>query len=241
MTASSPTARDLFFAGVKATLPLQIGVLPFALITGTALATADMPTWLAHAFSLVVFAGAAQLAMVELINQKAAGGIIILTALLINLRFIMYSAAIAPYLRYTPTRIRAWVAYLLTDQAYALSIVHYDQTPPNPRQHWFYFGSALTLWTCWQIGTSIGIYLGAALPDSWSLDFAIPLTFLGLVFPLIRNRPGWLAGAVAGVGAVLGHGLPYNLGFLGAVLLGAVAAVAVEGRGDQSEVPKHDR
>ncbi|CAM2009955.1 AzlC family ABC transporter permease [Acanthopleuribacter pedis] len=228
------TPRRLFIAGVKATLPLQIGVIPFALITGTALVTAGLPIWIAHAFSIVVFAGAAQLAMVELISQHAAVGVIVLTALLINLRFMMYSAAIAPYLRHTGNGLRAFAAYLLTDQAYAISMVHYDQNEAEPLQHWYYFGSALTLWTVWQLGTSAGIYLGATLPASWSLDFAIPLTFLGLVFPLIRNRPGILAAAVAGVGAVIGHGLPYNMGFLAAVLVGAAAAVFAEGKlGDE--------
>lgn len=227
------TPRSIFLAGVKATLPLQIGVLPFALITGTALVTAGLPIWLAHAFNLVVFAGAAQLAMVELISQNAAAGVIILTALLINLRFVMYSAAIAPYLRHTRQGVRAFAAYLLTDQAYALSMVHYDQHETDEQRHWFYFGSGLTLWTTWQLGTSAGIYLGATLPASWSLDFAIPLTFLALMFPLIRNRPGWLAAAVAGVGAVLGKGLPYNLGFLSAVFAGAIVAVWAEGTSDQ--------
>lgn len=121
---------------------------------------------------------------------------------------------------------RGVLAYLLTDQAYAVSISAYGDHGP-PSKSWFFFGAAITLWGIWQTGTAAGILLGAQIPPSWSLDFAIPLTFLALLFPTIRNRPSAVAAVSAGLLALVGHKLPYNLGLFiasfGGISAGCIA------------------
>ena len=203
--------RDAFFGGIKAISPILLGVTPFALIAGISAINKGFSELEALGMSVIVFAGAAQLAVVDLIGQHASAAAIIFTALIINLRFSMYSASIAPHFNGVPLPWRGVLAYLLTDQAYAVSIATYgDRVPPS--KSWFFFGAAITLWVIWQAGTAVGIFLGTHIPPSWSLDFAIPLTFLALLFPTIRNRPSVVAAVTAGLLALVGHNLPYNLG-----------------------------
>ena len=179
--------------------------------------------------SYIVFAGAAQLAAIDLIGRHAPAAIVVLTALVINLRFFMYSASLAPHFNGLPLGGRGVLSYLLTDQAYAISITAYH-SERRIHKHWFYFGAALTLWCVWQVSTAIGVFLGGQIPGSWSLDFAIPLTFLALLFPSIRNRPTVIAAASAGALALVAHRLPYNLGLLVAAAGGIVAGCLAEGR-----------
>jgi len=88
----------------------------------------------------------------------------------------------------------------------------------------------LALWTCWQLCTAAGILLGATLPESWPLDFALPITFIALVMPALKDRPAIAAALSAGVVALLAYGLPYKLGLMLAGLLGIVVGTWLEGR-----------
>ena len=203
--------RDAFFGGIKAISPILLGVTPFALIAGISAISKGFSELQALGMSVIVFAGAAQLAVVDLIGQHASTAAIIFTALVINLRFSMYSASIAPHFNGLPLSWRGLLAYLLTDQAYAVSIAAYGDDGQQSKS-WFFFGAGITLWIVWQAGTAAGIFLGTHIPPSWSLDFAIPLTFLALLFPTIRNRPSVVAAVSAGLLALIGHNLPYNLG-----------------------------
>src|SRR6185437_16284117 len=101
-------------------------------------------------------------------------------------------------------RWRWLLAYLLTDEAYATTITHYRAAPPSPYRHWFFFGSGCALWVCWQATTAAGVFVGKAVPESWSLDFALPLTFLALLMPALRDRPAVLAAVAAGAVATIG-------------------------------------
>ena len=127
----------------------------------------------------IVFAGAAQLAGLQLIGAGAPAIVTILTAWMINLRFTLYSASLAPHFKGQSTRWKALLAYLLTDQAYAVSIIEFENRKDKPGKHWFYFGAAVGLWLTWQVGTALGVFLGTQVPVSWSLDFAILLTSTG--------------------------------------------------------------
>ncbi len=217
-----PTKKAAFISGAKAVSPLLLGVIPFALIAGLSAIGAGLSQLEALGLSVIVFAGAAQLAAVDLIGQQASVAVIILTALVINLRFCMYSASLAPHFHGLPLCWRGGLAYLLTDQAFAIAISAYSQGRANLR-HWYYLGAALTLWGVWQGGTAAGVFLGTQIPQSWSLDFAIPLTFLALLCPALQDRPAMIAAMTAGGLALMGHSLPYNLGlFLAA--LGGIAA-----------------
>jgi predicted branched-subunit amino acid permease len=224
-----PTRKAAFCAGAQAISPLILGVIPFALIAGIAAMGAGLSRVEALGMSYIVFAGAAQLAVVELIGQQAPATVIILTALVINLRFFMYSASLAPHLHGLPLTWRGGLAYLLTDQAFAVAIAAFHQGR-TAFKHWYYLGAALTMWGVWQAGTAAGVFLGAQIPESWSLDFAIPLTFLALLVPSLKDRPAIIAAVSAGFFALIAHGLPYNLGLFLAALGGITAGYLADRR-----------
>jgi len=148
----------------------------------------------------------------------------------VNLRHALYSASIAPYLQNLPNRWKFVLAYLLTDEAYAVTINHYQQGDGLRNKHWFYLGSGLTLWTTWQFSTAAGIFLGTSIPASWSLDFTLALTFIAIVVPALKDRASAGAAVSAGVAAVLLFNLPLKLGLLVASLLGILVGLVIERR-----------
>lgn len=225
--------RNAFLSGAKTIAPILLGVIPFALIAGVSAVEAGFSKYEALGMSTIVFAGAAQLAVVDLVGRHASVAVIVLTALIINLRFSMYSASLAPHFSGLSLCRRALLAYLLTDQAYAVSITAYYGNQHSHKQ-WFFFGAALIMWGVWQAGNAVGIFLGANIPQSWSLDFAVPLTFLALLFPAITNRPSLIAAAIAGVLALIGHSLPYNSGLVLAAAGGIAAGSLAEWRTDNA-------
>ncbi len=225
---SSP--RSEFLAGVKAELPILLGVLPFGLIYGVLASGAGLPASLAQAMSSIVFAGSAQFIAAQLIGAGTPALVLVLTTLVVNLRHMLYSASVAPYVKHLRPQWKWLLAYLLTDEAYAVTILHYQETDDAPlaHQHWFFLGAGLALWSTWQASTAVGIFVGAQVPASWSLDFTLALTFIALVVPALKDRAGWVAALVGGTVAVLAAGLPFKLGLILAALTGILAGLAVE-------------
>ena len=219
---SSTPSREFWF-GVREELPILLGVMPFGMIYGILALSAGMSPLDAQAMSSVVFAGSSQFMTARLFSAATPGLVIILTGFVINLRHALYSASIAPYTRHLPLAWKAALAYLLTDEAYAVSIIHYQRPGEVTHKHWFVLGSGLALWTSWQISTGVGIFLGAQIPAAWGLDFALPLTFIALVVPGLKDRPGALTAGVASLAALLFFGLPFKLGLIAATFL-AIAA-----------------
>lgn len=213
--------------GVRDVAPLLLGIAPFGLVAGVAAMNAGLTLEQAVGMSVIVFAGAAQLAALELIGQDAPLSVIVVTAVVINLRMVMYSASIAPYFRSLPARIRTGAAYLLTDQAYALSISIYRSDERIDRLG-YYLGAAVAPWIVWQVTTVIGALIQTGVPDSLGLEFAVPLVFLALLVPAMEDGPTTVAGVFGGVLAVLGGSLPLNLGLLVGAAIGIVAGVAAE-------------
>jgi predicted branched-subunit amino acid permease len=219
------TARPLR-SGLLAVAPILIGVIPFGLIAGIAAVEAGMSPVQAYSMSPIVFAGASQLAMVDLIARDAAPFVIVATALVINARMAMYSAALAPYFRGLKPVQKGLGAYLITDQAFAVSIVRYGEVDEPTRVRFaYYLGAALGLWVTWQISSAAGVALGTGIPESWSLDFAIPLVFIALLFPAIKDRGTAVAAIAAALGAVAFIGLPLNLGLLAGAAAGLGAGL----------------
>ncbi len=208
--------------------PLLVGVIPFGLILGVAAAASSIGTMLGWATSPIIFAGAAQLVTIELTNAGAAAAVVIATALVVNARHLMYSAALADHFRAFPTRWRYGLPYLMTDQAFAVSITRYATTDDPLYKRWFFLGAGLGLWAPWQVVTAVGAVLGAQVPESWSLDFAIPLVFLVLLTLSVRDRPGLVAAVVGATAAIAGRGIPYRLGLIVAAMVGIAAGVIVE-------------
>lgn len=225
----STLPRKQFLAGVRAELPILLGVAPFGMIFGAIAVAAGLPPTLAQAMSSVVFAGSAQFIGAEMFAVNTPALVMLLTTFIVNLRHLLYSASLAPHVRSLPTRWKLLLAYLLTDEAYAVTILHYTEadSPPAVR-HWFFLGAGVALWTVWQATTAIGVFLGARIPAGWSLDFALALTFIGLVVPTLRDRPHVGAALTAGLVAVLATAWPYRLGLMAAAVAGIVAGVLLE-------------
>ncbi len=220
--------KKYFWAGVRAEIPLLIGVFPFGMIYGALALGAGLSTAAAQMMSSMVFAGSAQFITTQLVKDSAPGFVIVLTIAVVNLRHMLYSASLAPHLASLSTRWKALLSYLLTDEAYAPSIIHYESDGVKPYSHWFLFGAGLALWVTWQVSTALGIFLGAAIPDSWSLDFALPLTFIAMVVPVLKNRPAIAAALSAGCVALAAYSLPYKLGLILAALVGIAVGTFLE-------------
>lgn len=221
-------ALDEFLSGVTAELPLIIGVIPFGMIYGVLAISLGLPASLAQAMSVIIFAGSSQFVSVQLFGLGIPVIINVLTVAMINMRHMLYSASIAPYIQHLPKRWKLALAYLLTDEAYAVTIVHYQEDSQIEYRHWYFLGAGLTLWTTWQLSTAAGIFLGASIPASWSLDFTITLTFIALVIPTIKDRASLGAALTAGVIAVIAFNMPYKLGLLAAVLIGILVGLTME-------------
>jgi 4-azaleucine resistance transporter AzlC len=232
--------RSEFIAGVRAEVPILLGVTPFGMIYGVLAIGAGLPVGAAMAMSSIVFAGSAQFVGVQLIRSGVPGMVIVFTTFIVNLRHMLYSASIAPHLEHLSPRWKWLLAYLLTDEAYAVTITRYNQavasSADSANKHWFLLGAGLALWSTWQVSTAVGIFLGAQVPSSWSLDFTLALTFIALVVPVLRDRPSMAAALSAGVIAVLAADLPYKLGLMVAAIGGIAIGLWVEARQSSSDV-----
>jgi predicted branched-subunit amino acid permease len=218
--------RD-FITGARDALPILLGVVPFAMICSVAAVSVGLSAFEAMGMSFIVFAGASQLAVLQLMGQGAFWPVMVLTAWTINLRFTMYSATLAPYLQKEPLWRKAPFAYALSDQAFGVTMSHFtNELPANPA--WYYYGAAAAVWITWNASAILGALLGTLVPASWGLDFAFPLSFMALMFAALKDRPAVFAAAVAGLVAVLAKGLPYNLGLVLAALLGIGAGLLAE-------------
>lgn len=219
--------RSEFGQGVIDVIPLLLGIIPFGFIAGIATVNAGLGLPEAIGLSALVFAGASQLAALDLIGRDAPLAIVVVTAVVINLRMLMYSASIAPHFQTLSRRLKAAVAYLLTDQAYALSIARY-RNEESTRSVAYYIGVAGTLWIVWQLTTIAGVVLGTRVPESLGLEFAVPLVFLALLIPAMEDGPTTIAGILGGIVAVVAGGLPLNLGLLVGATVGIVAGRLTE-------------
>jgi predicted branched-subunit amino acid permease len=212
-----------FMAGLKAIAPVLLGVIPFGLISGIAVTQVQIEPLDGLVMSVMIFSGAALLVALQLITSNMPALVILLSALAVNLRFLIYSASIAPYVNRLSKGWKVLLAYLLSDQAYAVSIFYLREGTSPGNRHWHLLGSGLGMWLVWQISVALGLFLGASLPANLSLEFAIPLTFLALAIPAIKDKPTAVAALVSGFSILMLTGLPFNLGMLAAILLGIIS------------------
>jgi 4-azaleucine resistance transporter AzlC len=224
------TRNQEFWNGVRDEAPILLGVAPFGLLFGALAISSHIPSLAAQAMSSVIFAGSAQFIAAQLYGSGTAGLVILMVVFVVNLRHALYSASIAPHVKDLKPGWKALLAYLLTDEAYAVTITHYNKEGDGSNRHWYFLGAGLTLWTSWQISTALGIFIGAQIPANWPLDFVLPLTFIALVVPALKDRAGVAAAVVAGVIGLLAAGLPYKTGLLLAALIGILTGLLVEGR-----------
>ena len=227
MASSSP--KSTYWQGVRDGLPFLVVVLPFGLFFGVFAVESGMTVAQSFGFSVVVIAGAAQFAAVQLMTEDAPFAVVVATALAVNLRMAMYSAALVPHLGAAPFWLRAIMSYLNVDQNFAMSTTRFDADPGMTldRKIAYFFGVSTPVLPIWCIGSFAGATLGQTVPESLSLDFAVPITFLAVVSLMLRTRAHWAA-AVTSVVVALGlHWVPYNGGLLiaGVVAMGVGAAV----------------
>lgn len=224
------TASQQFLLGVKDELPILVGVVPFGMIYGILALSAGLHSFDAQAMSSVIFAGSSQFMTAQLIRESTPWLVIIVTGFIINLRHALYSATIAPYIKHLPRRWKTLLAYLLTDEAFAVAALNYQREGVTRFGHWYFFGAGLALWASWQASTAVGIFLGAQVPEAWGLDFTLPLTFIALVVPALKDKAGIVTAVVASLAALLFFGLPYKLGLIAAAALAIAAGMWMEAR-----------
>lgn len=222
---TTPDKRQALLAGARACIPLAPGILLFGMVCGAAAAGVGLTPGQSFALSWLVFAGSSQIVATQLFAAGAPGWVVVLTGWVVNLRFMMYSATLAQHFRGT-SRLERWLAgYLLTDQAFAVTLARVlDGRRDIP---WFFLGIAATLWLLWQIASLAGIFLGAMVPANWSIDFVVALTFIGVLAPLLRDRAMAAAAASGGLTSVL-LVLPLKLNLMAAALVGAAVGIALE-------------
>lgn len=222
-------AKKEFWNGVRAEFPLLIGVFPFGLIYGALALESGLSALASQMMSSIVFAGSSQFITAQLVRESAPGIVIIVTIAVVNLRHMLYSASLAPYLKNLPLKWKAILSYLLTDEAYAPSILKYEAEGVKPASHWFVLGAGLALWSTWQVSTALGVFLGAEIPDELPLDFALPITFIAMVVPVLKKFPMVAAALSAGVTALLAYDLQFKLGLILAAIVGIIVGTVLEG------------
>lgn len=213
-------------AGARAMAPWLLGVAPFGLVIDISAAQADTPTLAGWLTGPLVFAGSAQVATIQLLDGGAAPVVVIVAALAINLRLVLYSATMAPHWRNTPRWWRALAGYLLVDPSLAVGVDGYERASDRAHGHAHYLGAGVLLWLAWQLAITVGATAGTALPDGLHLELVIPLFLIGEVVPRLSSRTTGRAVAVTVVVALAGRGIPLHLGARLAMAGGIAVALA---------------
>jgi predicted branched-subunit amino acid permease len=220
--------RSAFAAGVRAALPVLLGVVPFALITGVAMVASGIPPLAAMSMSLIVFAGASMVASAQLLASGTPAVLIILTTVFINLRFMMYGASLRHHFVALPLRWRLIVGYLNADNVYGLCIARFADHPEDRSKLEFFLGAGIAIWLAWQAGVLAGVVIGAGVPASWKLEFAAPLAFIAMSVPFLRDRAMIAAALAAGITVIAANGLPLRLSVMAAALAGIASGILLD-------------
>jgi 4-azaleucine resistance transporter AzlC len=218
-------SRPDFVAGARDMTPPLVGLLPFGLVCGVGAQSAGASSWEALGMSALMFSGAAQIVAAQLIAAGAPVAVTVLTCLVVGLRFLMYSAAMARHLKPLPSRWRHALAFLLTDQAFAAGIRRFRETGDTRSGASYFLGTGVLLWATWQVSCFVGYWVGNVIPAAWSLDFIVPLCFLALLVPALEDRSTRIAALAAGIAVVALDALPMRLSLVCAGLIGIAAGM----------------
>lgn len=215
-------------AGLTVGAPALFGIAAWGLVVGIAMVKTGLSVPQSLAMTLLVFAGSAQLAALPLIAAQAPIWIIFVSALVVNLRFIIFSALLAPHFKHLPWHKRFFLGYVTGDLSVALFLQRYPSYAPELGKLSYLKGLLYSNWWAWQGGSIAGIFLGSAVPSAWGLGFAATLAIICITVPMVQNRAALCGVLVAAFVAVAGNGLPYKLGLLAAVIAGMASAMAFE-------------
>ncbi len=213
-----------FNMGFKSVLPIISGIIPFGAVMGSSFSEAKLSFWQALFMDNVVYAGAAQLATVNLMTLNAAVLVVLATGLIINLRFLLYSAAMSPLLHDSKPIVKLFCAFTLTDQSYATMMANQDKFESNSQAVEFYIGTAVCMLLTWHASVIAGFTFGNFAPPSWNLDYAVPLSFVALLVPTLKNRKYVYVALFSSVTSLLLFNLPYRTGLIVSSLLSIALA-----------------
>ncbi len=234
MLRSTPTS--LVLQGVKDSLPFVLVIAPFGALFGVVATEAGLNLAETMAMTVLVIAGAAQFTALQQMVADAPLVMIVLPALAVNLRMAMYSVSLTPHLGKAPLWQRAFVAYLMVDQSFVLSIQKFETEPDLtiPERLRYYFGVMVLIAPIWYVATLVGALGGQAIPSGFALDFAVPITFLAMIGPMLRTLPHLVAAATSVIVALACAWMPYGSGLLvaaaAAMTVGALTEVTLERR-----------
>ena len=224
------TQKSVFLQGLRDGSPFLLVAVPFAALFGVSAIEAGLSLGQAMGFSVLVIAGASQFAALQMIADGAGVALTLLAALAVNLRMAMYSASLVPYLGEAPLWQRAVASYLMFDQSYVGAMARYEAEPaiPLPDRMRSYIGVAMAIAPAWVIATLVGALLGARIPPEAALDFALPITFIAMIGPMLRTLAHVAAALTSVVVALALAGLPSGTGLLIAAACAMAAGVLVE-------------
>lgn len=224
--------KSAYRAGIRDGAPFILVIIPFAMLFGVLATEAGLSVFETLSFSVVVIAGAAQFTALQLMTENAPTLVVLASALAVNLRMAMYSASLTPHIGGAPFWQRAVAAYFTVDQSYAISITKFEAAPDmtGPEKIAYFFGTVTPVCPLWWVFTLVGALIGAAIPASFALDFAVPITFLAIIAPSLRTRAHVGAAITAAALSLLLFDVPYNLGILLAGMGGMMVGAQIEAR-----------
>ena len=230
-----------FISGARDTFPLLLGAFPFGMIYGALAVTAGLSKGATMAMSALVFAGSSQFIAVGLVATRAPVPIIVLTTFVVNLRHMLYSATLLPFLKPLPQRWRVPLAFWLTDETFAVTVHRYQRKDSTAFAHWYQLGSSIAMYLNWQFWSLVGLVLGDRIPDAsnWGLDVAMPVTFIAMIIPFVKSRPMAICVLTAGAASLMTLSIPYKLGIMISAFAGIAAGAAAEGAGRKRKAMVH--
>jgi len=221
-----------FRVGAMDLMPAAPGIAAWGLMTGVAMVQSGLSTFEALLMSLIVFAGSSQLAAVPLLLAGAPMWVILATAFCVNLRFVVFSAHLLPYVMHLPLWQRLISGYLTADLTYVMFIKRYPQSSTEPverqAQQAYLAGNCLVNWLSWVCFSVLGVALANAIPTRWGLGFAGSLALLGILCSLASNRLRVVSASVAGIAAVAAYALPLKLNILVAIAAAVLLCMQLE-------------
>ncbi len=217
---------EVFKQGIFEELPLQLGVFPFGIIYGIMAIESGLTPMQAFLMSSIIFGGASQVAFVQLISSNTPFGVIVTTVGAINSRHFLYSISMMEYLKSLSLKWRIVLAYLLTDEAYAISIRKFINEPNISFLHFHLLGTGMTLFLSWQTSTLMGVFLGGDLPQFLDLQFIIPLTFIAIIVPMIKSVSTFLVVIASAFSGLILKSLDINFWIIISGIIGVVIGLA---------------
>ncbi len=224
----SPDFRAGAAAGFRRFLPVSVGLVPWALVTGIAMVSVGFTPLEAMGMNVIVFAGTAQLGTLPLIGAGAPLWLVVATALALNLRFLIFSAALARGFEGIGLRWRWLSGHLLTDGVFAQCMEKLMEPHSAAWRLGYYLAPSAWSWLLWQVFALAGILAAGSIPHGWSLEFMATIALLVLIVPMTKQQPMLIAALAGGVAAVALRGMPLRLGLFAAILIGIAAGFAAE-------------